>query len=78
MYAGETFCFSCRYGKPELETCIKKEEAFGSHRRAADDAGVFPAACRQKVMCQNRRFGYVQVRSRGGYTVRPYAGKNLC
>ena len=43
-----------------------------------DDAGVFPAACRQKVMCQNRRFGYVQVRSRGGYTVRPYAGKNLC
>lgn len=36
-----------------------------------DDAGVFPAACRQKVMCQNRRFGYVQVRSRGGYPVCP-------
>ena len=26
-------------------------------------------------MYQNRRFGYVQVRSRGGYTVRPYAGR---
>lgn len=30
----------CPYGKtadrkPELETCVKKEEAFGSHRRAA-------------------------------------------
>ena len=31
---------NCPYGKtadrkPELETCVKKEEAFGSHRRAA-------------------------------------------
>ena len=66
-------------GYQDVRLIDTAEEAFGSHRRAChDDAGLFPAACGQKVIRPNRRVDHVQVGCCRGHAVCPHAGQDLC